>query len=68
MVIVGLDDRFVYINDPDADPKYLRTATDNANLPLLRAQFERMSSFGKNRLRACVVLYREGSVGSRTPK
>jgi len=68
VVIVGLDDRFVYINDPDADPKYLRTATDNANLPVLREQFERMSSFGKNRLRACVVLYREGSVGSRTPK
>ena len=68
VVIVGLDDRFVYINDPDADPKYLRTATDNANLPVLREQFERMSSFGKHRLRACVVLYRGGSAGSKTPK
>ncbi len=58
VVVVGLDDRFVYINDPDVDPKYLRTATDNANLPVLREQFERMSSFGKNKLRACVVLYR----------
>jgi ribosomal protein S18 acetylase RimI-like enzyme len=57
VVIVGMDERFVYINDPDADPKHLRTATDNANLPILREQFDRMASFGKNRLRACVVLF-----------
>lgn len=56
VVIVGMDDRFVYINDPDADPDHLRTATDNANLPILRKQFDRMCSFGKNRLRACVIL------------
>jgi len=67
VVIVGLDDRFVYINDPDADPKYLRTATDNANLPVLREQFERMSSFGKNRLRACVVLYRSEDTDAGVP-
>jgi ribosomal protein S18 acetylase RimI-like enzyme len=67
VVIVGLDERFVYINDPDADPKYLRTATDNANLPVLREQFERMSCFGKNRLRACVVLYRREDRDSEVP-
>lgn len=57
VVVVGIDDSFVYINDPDADPEHLRTATDNANLPVLRKQFEHMTSFGKNRLRACVVVY-----------
>ncbi len=57
VVIVGMDDRFVYINDPDADPDHMRTATDNANLPILRKQFERMTSFGINRLRACVILF-----------
>lgn len=62
VVIVGMDERFVYINDPDADPDHLRTATDNANLPLLRKQFERMTSFGKNRLRACVIVFPAGSV------
>lgn len=57
VVVVGMDNRFVYINDPDSDPDFLRTATDNANLPILREQFERMCSYGKRRLRACVVIY-----------
>ncbi len=65
VVVVGLDDRFVYINDPDADPDHMRTATDNANLPILRKQFERMTSFGKNRLRACVILSAGGTAGPR---
>jgi ribosomal protein S18 acetylase RimI-like enzyme len=65
VVIVGMDKRFVYINDPDADPKHLRTETDNLNLPILRGQFERMSSFGKNRLRACVILFAPGIAGKK---
>jgi len=66
VVIVGMDDRFVYINDPDADPDHMRTATDNANLPILRKQFERMTSFGKNRLRACVIVF-PGGTGAPAP-
>jgi ribosomal protein S18 acetylase RimI-like enzyme len=58
VVIVGMDERFVYINDPDTDPKHLRTPTDNTNLPVARKQFERMSSFGARRLRATLIIYR----------
>jgi ribosomal protein S18 acetylase RimI-like enzyme len=65
VVIVGMDERFVYINDPDADPAHMRTATDNANLPVLKKQFERMASFGKNRLRACVILSASASASRR---
>lgn len=56
VVVVGVDERFVYINDPDTDPKHLRTPTDNTNLPVARKQFERMSSFGGRRLRATLIL------------
>lgn len=58
VVVVGIDERFVYINDPDTDPKHLRTPTDNTNLPVARKQFERMSSFGARRLRATLILRR----------
>jgi len=58
VVVVGIDERFVYINDPDTDPKHLRTPTDNTNLPVARKQFERMSSFGGRRLRATLILRR----------
>jgi len=60
VVVVGADSQFVYINDPDSDPKHLRTPTDNTNLPVPRKHFERMMKFGKRRLRATLVLYPGG--------
>lgn len=57
VLVVDMDEHFVYINDPDSDPAGFRNATDNASLPVPRSQFERMMRFGKRRLRAAVVLY-----------
>jgi len=60
IVAHGLDDRFVYVHDPHVDPDEHETAAAKANLPIPRAEFERMARYGRDRLRAAISLRRRG--------
>ncbi|WP_341937322.1 GNAT family N-acetyltransferase/peptidase C39 family protein [Marinimicrobium sp. C2-29] len=59
VVMSGYDDDCIYVHDPDPDGQG-QTALDCQYLPLARADFERMSSFGRGRLRTAVILTRPG--------
>lgn len=56
VVLTGFDDRFIYFNDPDVDEESHKTDTDCIAIPIARADFDRMARFGKNSLRAAVIL------------
>lgn len=58
VVVVDMDDHFVYINDPDVDDEASQNVVDNYYIPVPRASFDRMFQFGQNRLR-CAVIVRE---------
>lgn len=57
VVVTALDDRFVYINDPEIDEETFRLETDNINLPIPRQHFDAMAKFGQTRLRTAVLIY-----------
>ncbi len=57
VLLVDMDDQFVYINDPDPDDdNEQRSLLDKHYLPIPRQSFEMMLHFGQNRLRCAVVL------------
>jgi len=51
----GFDQDCLYMHDPDPDER-LQSDLDCQFVPIAREDFERMSCFGKNRLRTAVVL------------
>lgn len=55
VVMSGYDEECIYVHDPDPDSQG-QTALDCQYLPLARADFEKMTSFGRSRLRTAVVL------------
>jgi ribosomal protein S18 acetylase RimI-like enzyme len=59
VVVTAIDDRFIYIHDPEPDPAETRFETDCMNLPLTHAEFDRMTSYGKDRLSAAVHIWRK---------
>ena len=56
VVLVDMDDHFVYINDPDVNEDEGQSAFDNHYIPIPRSSFDRMFQFGQNRLRCAVIL------------
>lgn len=58
VVVTALDDRFVYINDPEIDEETFRLETDNINIPIPRRHFDAMAKFGQTRLRTAVLVYK----------
>ncbi|MBK6576663.1 MAG: GNAT family N-acetyltransferase/peptidase C39 family protein [Sandaracinaceae bacterium] len=56
VVLTGYDERFVYMHDPGVDEDEHRSATDYIHVPVTHADFERMSRFGRSRLRSVVML------------
>jgi ribosomal protein S18 acetylase RimI-like enzyme len=56
VVISAIDANFIYIHDPDVDEEQHRLPFDSQYLPLPRAQFDRMSQFGQQRLRAGLII------------
>lgn len=58
VAITAIDDRFVYIHDPDVDEKEHRSAFDNQYLPIELPTFARSMQFGQQRLRAAVIVGR----------
>lgn len=57
VVVTGCDEQFVYLHDPDVDHSRLRTRLDCQHLPVSHGEFQRMSSFGRQRVRAAVMLH-----------
>ncbi len=65
VVITAMDSQFVYLHDPEVDVELDKTALDHMNVPVQRDAFDRMSRFGKARLRCAVIVGpREGTPAS----
>ncbi len=58
ILVHGDDQQHLLIHDPWVEDKIGETLADAANLPVPYEQFERMSKFGKQNLRAAVILDR----------
>nr|WP_319527924.1 GNAT family N-acetyltransferase/peptidase C39 family protein [Pseudomonas laurentiana] len=56
ILVTGCDDEFVYLHDPDVDHSRHKRSLDCQHLPVSHAEFQRMSSFGRQRVRAAVLL------------
>ncbi|WP_416308035.1 GNAT family N-acetyltransferase/peptidase C39 family protein [Neptunicella sp. SCSIO 80796] len=55
VAVTGYDEHCFYVHDPDPDEKH-QDLVDCQYLPIARADFEKMSSFGSSRLRTAVIL------------
>ena len=58
VVVTAIDERFVYIHDPDVDDKSNRHAFDCQYLPIEIASFLKSMQFGQQRLRAALLVWR----------
>ena len=56
VVMSGFDDDCLYMHDSDPDDKR-QSEIDCQFIPIARADFDRMSCFGKNRLRTAVIIW-----------
>lgn len=54
VAVAGMDDWCLYVHDPD--PSEGEIPFDCQNVPIARADFEKMSTFGRERLRTALVL------------
>ena len=54
VTVVGIDRRFVYVNDPWVNAE--RAPMDSIAVPIARADFARMSRWGRGKARAALVL------------
>jgi ribosomal protein S18 acetylase RimI-like enzyme len=68
VVLTGYDERFVYMHDPGVDEDEHRSATDYIHVPVTHADFERMSRFGRSRLRSVVMVSAPARVQNRRRK
>lgn len=55
VVMSGYDDDCLYVHDPDPDESR-QSGLDCQYVPIARGNFERMSCFGKNRLRTALII------------
>ena len=56
VVMSGFDEACLYMHDPDPEEEH-KSELDCQFVPVARADFERMSCFGKNRLRTAVIIW-----------
>lgn len=57
VVVTGMDDRCLFVHDPDLD-EATQTALDCQYVPIAKADFEKMAAFGAQRIRAAVIVSR----------
>jgi ribosomal protein S18 acetylase RimI-like enzyme len=55
VTVTGMDEECIYVHDPDVDEKF-EVALDCQHVPISRAHFARMSTFGNDRLRTAIIL------------
>lgn len=56
VLVTGCDEEFVYLHDPDVDHSRHRRSLDYQHLPVSHGEFARMNCFGRQRVRAAVLL------------
>jgi ribosomal-protein-alanine acetyltransferase len=56
VVMSGYDDDCLYVHDPDPEESRQSGLLDCQYVPIARGNFERMTSFGKNRLRTALII------------
>ena len=61
VVITGFDERFVYFNEPYVDIEEGQTETTCIGIPVPRAEFERMTRYGRSRQYATLLISKRGS-------
>lgn len=57
VVVTGIDDSCLYVHDPDLDSK-TQIPIDCQYVPIAREDFDKMATFGVNRLRCAVAISR----------
>jgi len=58
VVLTGFCERFIYVHDPFVDVEEGETRADSVNMPIARAEFERMARYGRSGQRAVVIVSR----------
>ncbi|HSH28766.1 MAG TPA: GNAT family N-acetyltransferase/peptidase C39 family protein [Thiohalobacter sp.] len=58
VVVTGFDESFIYVHDPYVDYEKGKTRMDCINMPILKADFERMARYGKSVQRAAIMVKR----------
>ena len=56
VVVTGFDERFIYIHEPYVDVEEGETETTCIGIPIARAEFERMTRYGKSRQYAALLI------------
>jgi ribosomal protein S18 acetylase RimI-like enzyme len=56
VTISGIDDKFVYFNDPDLNDGH--KTLENQDIPVRRDEFNRMSRYGGQQLQALLAIYK----------
>ena len=54
VLVVGVDQQFVWFHDPDADEQH--QLTSHAYIPVTHREFRQMSSYGRQRYSAALVI------------
>lgn len=55
VTVTGMDDQCIYVHDPDPTDA-VQIEIDCQHIPIARADFEKMSGFGRQRLRTAVLI------------
>lgn len=66
VVVTGFDESFIYVHDPYVDYEKGKTRMDCINMPILKADFERMARYGKSVQRAAIMVKRREGRGVRS--
>lgn len=56
VVVCAVDEHFVYINDPDTEDIPWLSASERQYIPIAHSVFNKAFSYGKNRLKAAIVI------------
>jgi ribosomal-protein-alanine acetyltransferase len=64
VAITAIDEKFIYINDPEVDPASHLSPFDLQYVPISLNSFDRIAQFGQSRLRAAVIVYPASSDSS----
>ena len=61
LVVIGMDDRFVYAHDPLVEYAKGEALTDSLAMPIAHEEFQRMARYGRKGQRAAVLIRPVGS-------